>query len=211
MTKQRILIPGLVLLAVGALGTSIFLWRQNTELRRRAATAQRPSNQGAPVERVREGNELPAFTGLDTEGKEVRVAARGTGRTLLFIFSPTCDRCEAGMSAWIKLNNRLGRLGARINVVGLSIADSYTTVEHARRIKAPFAVVPFPNLDLQKRYGATEVPLTVVLDARGIVQAVWDKPLDEGEVGDVIEVVCPECLQQADSVRASISEGGISE
>ncbi len=199
-----------MLFAACALGTSIFLWRQNTELRRRAS-AQGPANQGELVERVREGKQLPAFTGLDTEGREVRVAARGTGRTLLFIFSPTCDRCESGMPAWIRLNNRLRRLGARINVVGLSIADPYTTVEHARRIKAPFAVVPFPNLELQKKYGATEVPLTVILDAQGIVQAVWDKPLDEGEVGDVIEVVCPECLKQADSVHASISEGGISE
>ena len=101
------------------------------------------------------------------------------------------------MPIWIRLSNRLSQLKASVQVVALSIADSYTTVEHARRIKAPFDTVPFPDVELQKKYGAVEVPLTVVVDARGFVQAVWDKPLNEGEVGDVIETVCPECPQRA--------------
>ena len=101
------------------------------------------------------------------------------------------------MPAWIKLTDRLSQLKAPVHVVALSITDSYTTVEHARRIKAPFATVPFPDVELQKKYGAVEVPLTVVVDPRGIVQAVWNKPLDEGEVGDVLETVCPECPQRA--------------
>ena len=101
------------------------------------------------------------------------------------------------MPAWVKLTNRLSQLKAPVQVAALSITDSYTTVVHARRIKAPFATVPFPDVELQKKYGAVEVPLTVVVDPRGVVQAVWNKPLDDGEVGDVIETVCPECPQRA--------------
>ncbi|MGH9838014.1 MAG: hypothetical protein ACREEM_04445 [Blastocatellia bacterium] len=38
---------------------------------------------------------MPELTARDTEGREVRVASRGNGATLLFIFSPTCDRLAA--------------------------------------------------------------------------------------------------------------------
>ena len=103
------------------------------------------------------------------------------------------------MPSWIKLAGKLKHLNASVQVIALSIADSYTTVQHARTAKMPFSVVPFPDVELQKRYGATEVPLTVVVDAQGIVLAVWDKPLDDGEVGDVIESVCPECPERAGS------------
>jgi len=64
-------------------------------------------------------------------------------------------------------------------------------------MKPPFAVAPFPSVEMQKRYGVTEVPLTVVVDAKGVVRAVWNKPLDEGEVADVVETACPECVKRA--------------
>jgi peroxiredoxin len=196
MSLRRIVILISILLLICA-SAAVYFWRQNVELRARLKTSA-PAAQDAPAVRLlREGDEVPEFTARSTEGQEVKVAARGTSNSLLFIFSPTCDRCEVGMPTWVKLSNRLSQLKAPVQVVALSIADSYTTVEHARRIKAPFATVPFPDVELQKKYGAVEVPLTVVVDARGIVQAVWDKPLDEGEVGDVIETVCPECPQRA--------------
>jgi peroxiredoxin len=197
MSRHRIVIFISILLVVGAITAAIYFWRQNAELRAQLTSSPPAGQVAQEVRLLREGDEVPEFTARSTEGREVKVAARGSGNSLLLIFSPSCDRCEAGMPAWIKLNNRLSQLKAPVQVVALSITDSYTTVEHARRIKAPFATVPFPNLELQKKYGAVEVPLTVVVDARGIVQAVWNRPLDEGEVGDVIETVCPECPQRA--------------
>ena len=195
MSRPRIVIFISILLLICAIA-AFYFWRQNVELRARL-NASAPTREAAPpVRLIREGDEVPEFTALSTEGREVKVAARGFSNSLLFIFSPTCDRCEAGMPTWIKLSNRLSQLKAPVQVVALSIADSYTTVEHAKRIKAPFATVPFPDVELQKKYGTAEVPLTVVVDARGVVQAVWNKPLDEGEVGDVIETVCPECPQR---------------
>lgn len=196
MSRHRTVIIISILLLICA-SAVFYFWRQNVDLRARLKTSAPTDQATPPIRLLREGDEVPEFTARSTEGQEVKVAARGSGNSLLFIFSPTCDRCEAGMPIWIKLSNRLSQLKASVQVVALSIADSYTTVEHARRIKAPFDTVPFPDVELQKKYGAVEVPLTVVVDARGIVQAVWDKPLDEGEVGDVIETVCPECPQRS--------------
>ena len=185
----------LSILVVAAAAVVLYFWRQNTQLRRQAQAS--PTEKAPPVRRVSEGDQLPDFIARDTEGREVRVLSRGAGSTLLFIYSPTCDRCEAGIPAWIKVANKLRLLKAPVQVIALSIADSYTTVQHARTVKLPFPAVPFPDVELQKKYGATEVPLTVVVDQQGVVQAVWDKPLDEGEIGDVIETVCPECPQRA--------------
>jgi peroxiredoxin len=198
---SRFLIPALLIITLLACGAAIYLWRQNAELRNRT---QSPGDQSASThaQSVREGYELPAFITRDTEGRESRIAVRGAGNTLLFIFSPACDRCEAGMPAWIKVGKKLAELQSNARVIALSTADSYTTVQYARRVKPPFAVAPFPSLEMQKQYGVTEVPLTVVVDAKGVVQAVWNKPLDEGEVADVIETACPECVKRAaDSKR----------
>jgi peroxiredoxin len=198
-SRPRILIVLLVVFIIAAVGAAVYFWRQNSELRGRLqASGSKQEEKPADVVRmVREGDELPEFTAKNIDGQEVRVAARGAGNTLLFIYSPGCDRCGAGIQSWIKVSNKLRELHSSTQIFALSIEDSYPTVQHARKMKMPFVVVPFPSVELQKKYGVTEVPLTVLVDQQGKVQAVWDKPLDEGEVGDVIETVCPECLQQA--------------
>jgi peroxiredoxin len=192
----RVIIPVLSIITLLACGAVIYLWRQNVELRNRE---QSPANQPASnqAQPMREGNELPEFTTRDIEGRETRIAARGNGNTLLFIFNPGCDRCEAGMPAWTKASKKLAELQSNARVIALSTADSYVTVQYARRMKLPFAVAPFPSVEMQKQYGVMEVPLTVVVDAKGVVLAVWNKPLDEGEVADVIETACPECVKRA--------------
>lgn len=185
----------LLVTLVIAVAVALYLWRENAQLRRQV---REPAASSTPaVRRLQEGDRVPDFIARDTEGRQVHVSARGKGNTLLFIFSPTCDRCEAGIPAWAGVARKLEELGSSVQVIALSIADSYTTVQHARTVKLPFTTVPFPDVEMQKKYGATEVPLTVVVDAQGVVQAVWDKPLDEGEVGDLIETVCPECPERA--------------
>ena len=197
--RPKILIVLLIVFVTAAAGAAVYFWRQNAELRNRLqASGPKPGEQSADVVRmVREGDELPEFTATNINGQPVQVAARGAGNTLLFIYSPSCDRCEASIPSWVKVSKKLSEFHSSTRIFALSIEDSYTTVQHARKMKLPFAVVPFPSVELQKKYGVTEVPLTVLLDQQGKVQAVWDKPLDEGEVGDVIETVCPECLERA--------------
>jgi len=199
MFRSKVVAFVSVVLLLAAAGSAVYFWRQNVQLRSQipgAAGATSPPASES-VRLVREGDVLPEFVARDTEGHEVRVAARGGGISLLLIYSPSCDRCEAAIPAWVKAAGKLKTLRASVQVIALSVADSYTTVQHARAVKMPFPVVPFPDVELQKKYGATEVPLTVLVDQRGVVKAVWDKPLDEGEVGDVVETVCPECLERA--------------
>src|SRR5262245_16710586 len=196
--RPRILLAALSVITLVVFGALIFLWRQHAQPRNRTRnSADQPTS--IHSKRMSEGIELPEFTARDTQGREARIAARGNGITLLFIFNPACDRCEAGMPAWIKVSKKLAELQSNAHVIALSTADFYTTVQYARRMKLPFAVAPFPSAEMQRRYGVIEVPLTVVVDAKGIARTVWDKPLDEGEVVDVVETACPECVKRAAS------------
>jgi peroxiredoxin len=199
--RPRILLAALSVITLVVFGAVIYLWRQHAAPRNRARnSADQPTS--IHSKRMSEGIELPEFIARDTQGREARIAARGNGITLLFIFNPACDRCEAGMPAWIKVSKKLAELQSNAHVIALSTADSYTAVQYARRKKLPFPVAPFPSAVMQRLYGVIEVPLTVVVDAKGIVRAVWDKPLDEGEVADVVETACPECVKRAaDSAR----------
>lgn len=198
MKKNRgrtVVVIGSLLVAAAALAVALYFWRQAVGLKNEI---DEPANKvaGQSVKKIQEGDRLPEFKALTTDGREVVVANTGI-KHLLFIFSPTCDRCESGMPSWAKVTTKLKEFQAAVQVIGLSIADSYATVEYTRREKPPFASVSFPSVELQAKYGATEVPLTVVVNSQSVVEAVWDKPLDDSEVWDVIETACPECIDRA--------------
>ena len=108
----------------------------------------------------------------------------------------------------MKTADKLKEMGAGVQVIALSVADSYTTVQHARQAHLPFAAVPFPSAELQQQYGAGRVPLTVAIDSQGVVQAVWDGPLDAGAIGDVVGTLHPEFLGNLLSARTSQSKEG---
>lgn len=191
------LVAGAIVIALVAVGVAVYFWQRNAALERRLLEGDRAggSSTSTDVRLLREGDEVPEFLSRDSEGREVKVAARGGKPALLLIYSPTCDRCETGMPAWIALNRQLKEIKAQVEVVAISVAPSYETVQHAREHKLPFAPVVFPDPELQKLYGVVEVPLTVVVDVHGRVEAVWSAPLDGGQVGDVIETVCPQCIE----------------
>src|SRR5262249_4267436 len=104
--RPQFLIVALLILTLVVFGGAIYLQRQSADLRNRA---QSPAKQpiSIPTSRMSEGIELPEFTARDTEGRETRIAVRGDGNTLLFIFNPTCNLCEAGMRAWVSVSKKL--------------------------------------------------------------------------------------------------------
>ncbi len=186
-------------LAVALAAVSIFQVRQAALLRLEIQSCHAAAaGVGVPqAEPMRRGKELPAFTARTTEGEELRVAARGQGPSLLLIYEPGCPRCEAALPSWIELHDELRVRGSEAAVVGLSVADSYSTVQHAREKGLPFPVVPFPDHDLVAAYGVTQVPIAAVVDADGRVVALWDSPLEAGARGDALELLCPQCLGSA--------------
>lgn len=191
------LLPWVLLLALAAVAAvqqrRVALLRLEIDTCHGAAT---PPGE-ALFEPIRLGKVLPAFTARSTEGTELEVAARGHGPSLLLIYEPGCPRCEAALPPWVELHDELRARGSEAAVVGLSLADSYSTVRHAREQGLPFPVVPFPDRSLVAAYGVGQVPITAVVDVDGRVAALWDSPLGAGARGDALELLCPQCLGSA--------------
>lgn len=186
-------------LVVGLAALALVGWRRAALLRLEVASceaAARPAG-ASELEPLRLGKELPELTARSTEGEVIRVAARGRGPSLLLIYEPSCPRCEAALPTWIRLHDHLRSMGSEVSVIGLSIADSYTSVQHARERGMPFPVVPFPSRELVAAYGIRQVPVAAVIDNDGRVSALWEKALEAGEVGDAVELLCPQCLGSA--------------
>ncbi|HEX4954223.1 MAG TPA: redoxin domain-containing protein [Thermoanaerobaculia bacterium] len=153
---------------------------------------------GTPrLEPMAVGKQVPELTARSIEGEVVHVAERGRGPALLLIYDPSCSLCEAAMPTWIQLYQQLRAQGSEAPVIGLSVADSYSTVQHGRSHRLPFPVVPFPSRDLIEGYGIRQIPLAAVVGADGRVIALWDRPLEAGERGDALELLCPQCLGTA--------------
>lgn len=157
---------------------------------------------GTPAfEPIAPGKELPAFTARTTEGRELEVGARVGGPSLLLIYEPGCARCEAALPSWVQLFDELRARGSEAVVVGLSIADSYSTVQHARNLGLPFPVVPIPDPALVAAYGIVQVPIAAIVDGTGHVVTLWDSPLEAGARADALELLCAECLGSALSAQ----------
>lgn len=186
-------------LVVGLAALALIGWRRAALLRLEVASCEAAARAAgaSEVEPLRLGREVPEFTARSTEGEVIRVAARGQGPCLLLIYEPSCPRCEAALPTWIRLHDQLRSMGSEVSVIGLSIADSYTSVRHAREQGIPFPVVPFPSRELVAAYGIRQVPVAAVIDNDGRVFALWERPLEAGEAGDAVELLCPHCLGSA--------------
>lgn len=146
-----------------------------------------------PERELEVGLELPEIETLDMDARPLKVAARGGGPSLLFIYEPACPVCEEALPRWIELHDRLRLAGSEVPVVGLSTVDSYATARNYRDHGIPFPVAVFPDAETRHRYGVIEVPRTVVVGADGRVEALWTQPLRPSDVADVLKNVCPDC------------------
>ena len=135
MFRSKVVAFVSVVLLLAAAGSAVYFWRQNVQLRSQipgAAGATSPPASES-VRLVREGDVLPEFVARDTEGHEVRVAARGGGNSLLLIYSPSCDRCEAAIPAWVKAAGKLKGAWKRVSLadcfaLALALEESGTMV-----------------------------------------------------------------------------------
>ncbi len=146
-----------------------------------------------PEKEIAVGLELPTFETLDMDARPVRVAPRGEGPSLLFVFEPGCPVCEETLPRWIELYDRLRMSESPVPVVGVSASESYATAQYVRAKGIPFPVVVFPDSETWNAYGVSRVPQTAVVGSAGRVEALWSEPLGDVGVEAILERVCPEC------------------
>lgn len=191
-------LPAKAALVAAALASAFgFLtWTQNRTLVGQLAACRRAAAaQSTQVFQV--GMELPAFTAFTTRGQELRVPPRHDGRSVVLFYGLNdCPPCEGALEHWIELHERLRELGSRAPVTGVVVGSPEAAAEHARARGVPFDVVAFPDQATLDRYHLTQLPVSAVIDAAGRVEHFWARTLGRGEIADMLQLVCPECLDR---------------
>ncbi len=116
------------------------------------------------------GMYVPAMSVPSVRGDTVQIGSGGPGQVqVLFVFSTTCEFCEASLPAWKRIAGELAA-SAQVEVVGISV-DS---VQAARRYLAEHGimlpVVSFTDRKLRALYRTVTLPQSIVLDGHGEVQ-----------------------------------------
>lgn len=150
------------LVATLALTSSFALAWQNRELRA-----------GIRLERQKSvlphrGLLVPTFSARTLLGDMVTVGRSDEKLTqVLVVFNTTCQFCMQTLPLWQSVYDSLESQG--VSFLGLSHDPDSLTRAYALTHELRFPVVTFPELKLISLYRASRVPLTMVLDDRGVV------------------------------------------
>ena len=127
------------------------------------------------------GIHLPAFKGVDRNGKPVVIDPKNAGTaTVLFVFSPTCSICARNWRNWNSVLESQGKLGWRpifVNVGNHTTVDFQNShgLEH-------YMIVEEVAKDTALSYRLFHTPETIVLSRSGEVMYVQDGELSPSAI-----------------------------
>jgi len=160
---------------VGLLGANIVLLQQNRTLREAAvsgAAGNRSIEAGKHL-----GRYLAAAT-MDSALRPIAFPSLDIKRTLMITFSPGCPHCKANLKTWSVITKELRRKGGW-RIVWLSRDPVELTKDYCEDFDIPIAeAFAEPTYRTYLVMDLKEVPNTVVVDEKGIVERVW-----RGELG----------------------------
>jgi len=103
--------------------------------------------------------------------------------TILFILTTRCPHCEKNLDKW----NLVTKLtpGDRYEVLGVSLDSMNLTQSYLIQHKFDFPLVCLIDSTFHRNNKISGVPMTFLLDAKGLVKSVW-----RGEISDeqVVEI-----------------------
>lgn len=141
---------------------------QNDELVQRLTNLREATRKPLP------GYAVPTFTAPTLEGDTVTVGQTSPGqRQLLFVFTTTCPYCQATLPAWKHLASRVQAdpgLDREVEVLGISKDSLAATRAYRHEHDLEFPILQFPRRKLVRLYRGGAVPLTMILDADGVVE-----------------------------------------
>jgi len=143
-------------------------------------------NTGAEYHMV--GQSAPDFSLKDLQGKTVRLQDF-RGRLLLMEFwAPWCGHCRKNIEPLRQIKAAYGQMG--LVILGPSLEQGRKTVSRfAEQQQVPYRVV-FADRDTLARYGVSGIPVTVLVDAEGVVRYWHAGPVDYEVLANKIR----ECL-----------------
>jgi peroxiredoxin len=124
------------------------------------------------------GHAAPSFTltaaqGGQTLAEPVTFAGRSAHPTLLVFFNTLCVHCVAGVQAAQTAAQAHGQPAVDVIYLDSPGENAEITAQYMARLQANPPVLLDKGAAVASRYGASFYPTTVLVDARGVVRAVW--------------------------------------
>ena len=136
---------------------------------------------------LRVGAQFPAIesVGLDGIPVEVRPVEPGTQATILVILTTTCPFCRVNVPIWNSIHRSLGD---QVRFVALSLDDRDRSQRFAETSRAEFPIFVVEDArSFVGDLGLHAVPLTLALDAEGMLYQLWGGGLSEDHIASILE------------------------
>ncbi len=176
MTRQRLVVLAIVVPAVAFLAVR-FIHAAGTRARAMRSEACRALNpQQMVASKVKPGMEAPDFTLKDATGRSWSLRSLRGKPVLLNFWATWCAPCVEEMPS---LENLVGRVGDRLNIVTVSLDEDWQVVKKFFPRGTILSVLLDTSKEVPKKYGTEKYPETFLIDSEGrlqqlFYQAKWD-------------------------------------
>ncbi len=148
-----------------------------------------------------EGMYVPAMSVPSVRGDTVRIGSGGPGQVqVLFVFSTTCEFCEASVTAWKQIAGELDG-NSWVEIVGVSVDSFQVTREYIEEHGLEFPVVILTDRKLRALYRIGITPQTTIIDPEGRV--------GYSHLGAVTEPVVVDSILNATWIVVPLSGSGL--
>jgi cytochrome c biogenesis protein CcmG/thiol:disulfide interchange protein DsbE len=119
---------------------------------------------------LRTGQVAPAFALKDLNGRTIRVPEDVKGRVVAIRFWATwCKSCAAEMPELEQVYRTYAGKGLQILAVNIG-QDKGDAEKFSKEHDISYPLLPDPGQVVTKRYGVTGIPMTFILDGRGVIR-----------------------------------------
>lgn len=155
------------------------LMHQNSQLR---SMVENPMKK---YQSLKQNQTVPPFRGTDTEGNAITVEySDSEPYTLILWFSASCPSCEDNLHFWNLLYADYDSDDFRM--IGVCNDDPEEARATAEEYGLEFPIIVLDDKSIVQRYGATALPLTMLISPKGTVVRVWPGPLIKEQRESVI-------------------------
>ncbi len=169
----------------------VVLARENRALKAAMPTeveSETPVHEPSRRAHFEQGELLEPFDLTDENGAKTRVGFDGEfERLLLFVYSRGCSACPTALPVWDELSSQLA---PPVSVIGIQLdgvaADDHDDPAWNNLAFGHHGLIDPSQVPLAKM---TRIPLTLLVDAAGLIQWVRYGALDEQDLGELRDLL----------------------
>ena len=149
---------------------------------------------------LQEGDQAPAFKGVDQNGKKVSLSGYKGKKLVLYFYpeddTPTCTIQACNLRDNYGLLKRMG-----FEVIGVSPDEMKKHKKFEVKFSLPFTLIADPSHMILEKYGVWDqkqlfgrtymgvLRTTFVIDGKGVIRKIFLKPRNKAHAEEIISVI----------------------